>query len=55
MNFILYLPNHILDGQSVIMIKIDFINHILAGPALPLGGKAREDNFTPGETDGNLI
>ena len=55
MNSILYLPNHILDGQSVIMIKINFINHILAGQALPWGGKAREDSFTPGETDENLI
>ena len=37
------------------MIKINFINHILAGQALPWGGKAREDSFTPGETDENLI
>ena len=36
------------------MMKIDFINHILAGQALPWGDKAREDSFTPGEPDENL-
>ena len=37
------------------MIEIDFINHILAGQALPWGGKAKEGSFTPGETHENLI